>query len=174
MPEMDYRVVRSARRTLALEVEEDGGLLVRAPRRASDAAVEAFVAAHADWVATARMRQQNRAAAQVSLPPEQLRRRAAELLPGRLAVWAARMGVETPPLRITSAVKRLGSCSADGRICLSENLMRWPDVVIDYVVVHELVHLRHMDHSPAFYAELARWLPDYRGALAILRGRTST
>lgn len=167
----EYRIVRSARRTLALEVEADGGLLVRAPHRASDDAIAAFVAARTDWIASARTRQQSRSAAQVDLPPDALRARAEAELPGRLAVWAARMGLETPPLRITSAERRLGSCSTAGRICLSQNLMRWPDGVIDYVIVHELAHLRHMNHSAAFYAEVERWLPDYRTALAVLRGK---
>lgn len=166
-----YRVVRSSRRTLALEVGVDGGLLVRAPRRATADEIAAFVAAHAGWIASAQQRQQRRAAAQQTFSDDELQRRSESVLPDRLASWATRMGLQTPPLRITAAEKRLGSCSADGRICLSRNLMRWPDSVIDYVVVHELAHLRQMNHSPAFYAEIARWLPDYRAALATLRGR---
>ncbi|MBR7184618.1 MAG: M48 family metallopeptidase, partial [Clostridia bacterium] len=103
--------------------------------------------------------------------PAVLRARAEAELPPLLAEWAARMGVEPRGLRITAAERRLGSCSADDRICLSQNLMRWPAEVIEYVVVHELAHIRHKNHGPAFYAEIAKFLPDYRRALAILRGK---
>ena len=87
---------------------------------------------------------------------------AARELPPRLAAWAERMGVMPQGLRITRAKKRLGSCSADNRICLSAALVRWPDCVVDYVVVHELAHIRHKNHSAAFYAEIAKILPDWK------------
>ena len=103
--------------------------------------------------------------------PSFLRARAEAELPPRLAARAEIMGLEPTSVRITAAEKRLGSCSADGRICLSYHLLRWPDAVVEYVIVHELAHMRHHDHSAAFYAEIERWLPDYRDALAILRGR---
>ena len=168
----DYTLIRSARRTLALEVGSDGALTVRAPRRMSRAEIDRFVAAKSGWIASARARQTRRTEARDSLTdPDVLRARAETELPPRLAAWAAKMGLEPTSVRITSAEKRLGSCSADGRICLSFHLLRWPDAVVDYVLVHELAHMRHHDHSPAFYAEIECWLPDYRAALALLRGR---
>ncbi|MBQ8397482.1 MAG: M48 family metallopeptidase [Clostridia bacterium] len=169
-----YTVIRSSRRTLALEVRADGTLVVRAPRRMPEREIARFVEAKTAWIASARARQARRAEAQAAQPdtdPDTLRARAEAELPPRLAAWAARMGLEPASLRITSAEKRLGSCSADGHICLSYNLLRWPDAVVEYVIVHELAHMRHHDHSAAFYAEIERWLPDYRDALATLRGR---
>lgn len=169
-----YTVIRSSRRTLALEVREDGGLVVRAPRRMPEREIARFVAAKSAWIASARLRQSRRTAvraAQGTLDPDLLRARAEAELPPRLAAWAAVMGLEPTSVRITAAEKRLGSCSGDGRICLSCNLLRWPDTVVEYVLVHELAHMRHHDHSPAFYAEIARWLPDYRAAIDLLRGR---
>ena len=168
-----YAVIRSARRTIALEVRADGAVAVRAPQQMVDQDIARFVDEHAAWIAAARRRQANRTAAQAeqSQDPDELRAAALALLPGRLAAWAARMGVEPAALTITGAKTRLGSCSSADRICLSYNLMRWPDAVIDYVIVHELAHIRHKNHSRAFYAEIARHLPAYREALAILRGR---
>lgn len=169
-----YTVIRSSRRTLALEVSADGTLVVRAPRRMPAGEIDRFVAARAGWIASARARQVRRTetrAAQGEADPAELRACAETELPPRLAEWAARMGLEPASVRITSAEKRLGSCSADGRICLSFNLLRWPDAVVEYVIVHELAHMRHHNHSPAFYAEIERWLPDYRRAIDLLRGR---
>ncbi len=168
-----YTVVRSSRRTLALEVREDGGLVVRAPRRLPEREIARFVAAKQSWIASARLRQARRVETRAAgeADPDTLRARAEAELPPRLAAWAAVMGLEPTGVRITAAERRLGSCSADGRICLSYNLLRWPEPVVEYVLVHELAHLRHHDHSPAFYAEVARWLPDYRAAVDLLRGR---
>jgi len=171
MAEQAYALIRSARRTLALELRPDGTLLVRAPRQMPAAEIDRFVAGRAGWIAAARERQARRDAVRCDADPAVLRTRAEAELPPLLAEWAARMGVEPRGLRITAAERRLGSCSADDRICLSQNLMRWPAEVIEYVVVHELAHIRHKNHGPAFYAEIAKFLPDYRRALAILRGK---
>ncbi len=171
----DYTLIRSARRTIALEVTTDGGLLVRAPRRMTVREIEAFVAAKAGWIASARARQQRRGAVRDDAADAAvLRARAEAELPPRLLAWAARMGLSgaVASVRISSAEKRLGSCAVSGDIRLSYHLLRWPDAVVEYVLVHELAHLRHHDHSPAFYAEIERYLPDYKDALAILRGRT--
>ena len=73
-------------------------------------------------------------------------------------------------MKITSARTRFGSCSSKGSVCFSLYLMRYPAAAIDAVVVHELSHLRHHDHSPAFYAEVERWLPDYREREKLLKG----
>lgn len=171
----DYTLIRSARRTLALEIASDGRLLVRAPRRMPLREIEAFLSAKAGWIASARARQQRRCSVRDDAADDaDLRARAEAELPPRLRMWAARMGLDgaVASVRISSAAKRLGSCSVGGDIRLSYHLLRWPDAVVEYVLVHELAHLRHHDHSPAFYAEIERWLPDYRDALALLRGRT--
>ena len=68
-----------------------------------------------------------------------------------------------------AARRRFGSCSAEGHICFSWRLMQYPPEAIDYVVVHELAHLKHMDHSDAFYALVAQYLPDHKARRALLR-----
>ena len=83
--------------------------------------------------------------------------------------WARIMGVSPAGIRISQAKTRFGSCSATDCISYSCRLMAYPEDAVDYVVVHELAHIRHKDHSPAFYAFVARFLPDYRRREAILR-----
>ena len=88
----------------------------------------------------------------------------------RLNHHAPRLGVRWTRLRLSSAATRWGSAKADGSIRLHWRLMQFPPEVIDYVVVHELAHLRHMDHSPRFWQTVAGVLPDYAALRARLRG----
>lgn len=89
------------------------------------------------------------------------RTRARELLTERVRLYAPRVGVPIPRLRITGAERRWGSCSATGTVSFAWRLIMAPTDVIDYVVVHELAHVRQMNHSPAFWAVVAAVMPDY-------------
>ena len=169
---MDYTLVRSRRKTLAIEVTREGNLVVRAPLRCPQKTIDSFVAGRRDWIAGALQRQTERAAAHPPLTEaevEALRQQAKAYLPGRVALWAQRMGLAPTAVKITSARTRFGSCSSKNSLCFSLYLMQYPPEAIDAVVVHELCHMRHHDHSPAFYAEVERWLPDYRQREKLLR-----
>ena len=87
-----------------------------------------------------------------------------------MAHYAEWMGVTPTGVKITGAKTRFGSCSAKNSLCFSLYLMAYPDAAVDYVVVHELAHIRHKNHSPAFYAEVARVMPDYRERRKLLKG----
>ena len=164
-------VIRSDRRTLALQVK-DGHVIVRAPRRTSEARIRQFITEHEAWIAKALGEQQRRAEAHPE-PTEAEKRayiaRAKELLPQRVAHYSRVMGLYPTQVRITGAKTRFGSCSATGHICFSWRLMQYPPEAIDYVVVHELAHLKHMNHSPAFHALVASVLPDHKQRRALLR-----
>ena len=169
---MDYTLVRSRRKTLAIEVTREGNLVVRAPLRCPQKTIDSFVAGRRDWIEAALQRQSQRLAAHPPLTEseiESLRQQAKAYLPGRVAIWAQRMGLAPAAVKITSARTRFGSCSSKNSLCFSLYLMQYPPEAIDAVVVHELCHMRHRDHSPAFYAEVERWLPDYRERERLLR-----
>lgn len=169
-----YTLIRSDRRTMALEVTPDLSVVVRAPRRCSRRQADAFVTAHADWIekslARQRQRQEKQAARQVT--PEEaarLRDEAARVIPERVSAYAARMGVTPAGVRITDAKKRFGSCSGKDRLCFAWRLMQYPPEAVDYVVVHELCHLVHHNHSRAFWSLVEQVMPDYRQRQALLR-----
>lgn len=169
---MTYEIVRSRRRTVALEVTREGRVLVRAPLRMPQGEIERFVASHAAWLEKAQAKVAARQAAHPPLTEQEtaaLRQRAKELLPDRVAHYAAIMGVTPTSVKITFARTRFGSCSGKNGICFSLYLMQYPEEAIDYVVVHELAHIRHHDHSPAFYAEVAKVLPDYKERMKLLK-----
>ncbi len=169
---MTYEIVRSRRRTVALEVTREGRVLVRAPLRMPQGEIERFVASHAAWLEKAQAKVAARQAAHPPLTEQEtaaFRQRAKEVLPGRVAHYAAIMGVTPTSVKVTSARTRFGSCSGKNGICFSLHLMQYPEEAIDYVVVHELAHIRHHDHSPAFYAEVAKVLPDYKERMKLLK-----
>lgn len=91
-----------------------------------------------------------------------LKARAKEYLPARLSYRAYEMGIDYRQLRISSARSKWGSCSASGQIVLAWHLMMCPTESIEYVIIHELCHRLHMDHSKAFWAEVERFMPDYK------------
>lgn len=101
------------------------------------------------------------------------RHQAQALLPQRLATLATALpwlsGRALPPPRVVRLRARWGSCAADGRITLSLGLVLLEQPLIDYVLLHELCHLREMNHGPRFYALLAAALPDHRERQAALR-----
>lgn len=167
----NYELIRSDRKTLGLQVK-DGRVIVRAPRRVTKEQIERFVREHEDWIEKALSRQAAKQAAHpepTAAERAEYIRLAKEILPKRTAYWAERMGLYPTQIRITSAQRRFGSCSSEGHICYSWRLMQYPPEAIDYVVVHELAHLKHMNHSPAFHALVARYLPDHKARRALLK-----
>lgn len=166
------RLVRSRRRSLALEVTRNLEIVVRAPLRASESSIRAFVEAHRAWLSAAADRQKARQALHPEPTEEEaaaLRRRAREILPGKVAFYAKIMGVAPTAVRVTSARTRFGSCSPKNSLSFSWRLMQYPETAIDYVVVHELAHIRRRDHSKAFYAIVAEVLPDYKARQKLLK-----
>lgn len=90
-----------------------------------------------------------------------VKREAGREFGGRVLAWAERMGRQPSTLALTSARRRWGSCSASGAVRLNWRLLMAPPAVLDYVIVHELAHLVHLNHSDAFWREVERWMPDW-------------
>lgn len=161
-----YELIRSRRKTLALEVTTDGRVVVRAPNRLAKDRIDAFVAAHAAWIEKHLTLQRERAARRPPAPTgaeiQALKARARAELPEKIARWSERMGVVPTGFRVTEARKRYGSCSGKNSLCFSCFLMNCPEEAVELVVVHELCHIREKNHGPGFYALLERYLPDWR------------
>ncbi|MEQ8719634.1 MAG: SprT family zinc-dependent metalloprotease [Sandaracinaceae bacterium] len=97
------------------------------------------------------------------------RRRAARRLPERVALYAARAGLECPPVLIRNQEKRWGSCSSKGEVRFNWRIIMGPMSLVDYVVAHEVCHLQVRDHSSAFWRLLGAVLPDYEERRTRLR-----
>jgi len=98
-----------------------------------------------------------------------LRERARALFAERLAHYALQLALPVPPLALSAARTRWGSCSARSGIRLNWRLIHFPRAIVDYVVAHELAHLREMNHSPRFWAVVGQLYPDYQAARGELK-----
>ena len=168
----EIQVIRSRRKTVALEIRPDLTVLVRAPLGMTDGEIRQFVNRHRDWLDTHLSKVEARRERHPEPTQEQaeaLIQKARAILPGKVAHYAARMGVTPTGITITGARTRFGSCSPKNRLCFSWRLMAYPEAAIDYVVVHELAHIRHKDHSPAFHQFVASILPDHLERRKLLR-----
>ena len=171
-------VVRSKRKTISIEVKPGGRVVVRAPLYTADRQIEAFVADHRDWIdrTVARLQHQK---PQPELTAEQLKNlriAAKSYLPGRIDAFAKQMGLtggfgrlKPAAIHYTGAKTRWGSCSPKNSISFSVRLLQYPPEAIDYVVVHELAHIKEHNHSPRFWALVERTLPDYRERQKLLK-----
>jgi predicted metal-dependent hydrolase len=204
------RIIRSKRKTIALQITEAGELWVRAPYHAKESDIYRVLLRHVTWVekhlAAARQRKiscpqrlfaegelfyylghtyplcfstqtpypllfdgatfvmhASRQVEAARLFEKWYMEQAAAFLPERVAYWAAQWGLQGQyvAVKVSRARKRWGSCSSKGSLNFSWRLMMAPIAVVDYVIVHELAHLRHHNHSAAFWQEVERQMPDY-------------
>ena len=159
-----YTLVRSDRKTISIVIKPTGEVEVRCPRRCSKRDVEAFLVSKAAWIQGHLEKIAERPAVAVLSEAERkaLAKQAAQILPSKVRRFAAEIGVSYERITIRSQRTRWGSCSAKGNLNFNCLLMLTPPEILDYVVVHELCHRKELNHSPRFWAEVERVLPDYR------------
>ena len=164
MEPLSYQLVRSDRKTVSLQLSPDGSLTVRAPLCSPESEIRKFVESKRSWIDSHRAR----LTAQPSQPQlsveeiHTLANRALKTIPARVAHFAPLVGVSYGRITIRNQRSRWGSCSSQGNLNFNCLLMLCPPEVIDYVVVHELCHRKEMNHSPRFWAEVERVLPDHK------------
>ena len=209
------RLVRSRRKTVAIVIERDGRLTVRAPLRLSGPRIQEFVESHADWIAKNRTRLQaaplppthryvdgetflylGRAYPLSIVPARHLalafdggsfqlakyshpkaaeafehwyKQQARLFLTERVLAIAGKHAFLYQKIRISSARTRWGSCSSRGTLSFTYRLVMAPPDVVDYVVLHELVHTQVRNHSKKFWNRVQEFMPDYKTRLAWLK-----
>ena len=175
--EIFVHIVYSDRRTMGLEIRPEGEVLARMPQRIPDMEVRKFIEKHRRWILKkleARDGKEKTGETTGAKPVSSLTAGEIERIKTRIAervvYHAERMGVTFGRITIRNQKTRWGSCSSKGNLNFNYQLYYLPDELLDYVVVHELAHRRHMDHSKAFWQEVERWCPEYREARARLRG----
>ena len=163
-------IIRSSRKTLAIEIRPDMRVIVRAPYQASGSYIEQFIADRTDWIVEhlrkleQKNRQCNDALPVKKLSNDEIKKladKACTYIPGHVAHFAPLIGVTYGRITIRNQRTRWGSCSSRGNLNFNCLLMLTPPEVIDYVVVHELCHRKEMNHSGRFWNEVARVLPGY-------------
>ncbi len=174
MENLEYKVIKTNRKTLAIEVKLDGTVIVRAPLFCTERKIKKSVREKCGWIEKSKLKMAKRRE-NISEPTEQevalLKSLAKRILPEKTEYYSKLMGVTPTKITITSAKTRFGSCSSKNSVSFSYRLMSYPDAAIDYVVVHELAHIKHHNHSKEFYKEIEKILPDYKEREKFLRNR---
>lgn len=158
---MEYEIIRSHRKTVAIQITNDGRVLVRCPMRAKASDLQRLVESRKDWIAA-------HLAALTPIPPlftqtelETLTQQAKAWIPERTAFWAKQMGLSYGRVTIRHQRSCWGSCSGKGNLNFNCLLMLFPREVADYVIIHELCHRVNLNHSKEFWALVAKFDPDY-------------
>lgn len=162
MPQI-HQLIRCKRKSLALIVTAEAQLVIRAPWRLPEADIHNFIQKKRPWI--------ERKIREVSSRPKPLvlsdeeksewRKLAGKRIPERAKYFIELTGFRPRSIKITGAKKRWGSCGAKGSINLSWRLILMPPQVVDYVIVHELVHLVERNHSKRFWSKVAEIMPGY-------------
>ena len=168
LEKFEYIIKKSRRTTISVQITPDQKLLVKAPAYTSIKEVEDFLREKRDWI----IKQINctkvtsQQAAQMGILSDKeirkLKRDAKKIIPERVGYYAKLSGITYNRIFIRLQKSRWGSCSVEGNLNFNALLALMPLEVLDSVVVHELCHRRHMDHSKAFYDEVLKIFPDYK------------
>lgn len=167
---IEIEIIKSNRKTIAIEVRQDLRVIVRAPKRASNREIMKFVEQKQDWIAKhlAYMQiryEETRRVKEKQFTDDDIRKmkdEAKRVIPDRVKYYAGIMGVTFGKITIKNQKTRWGSCSSKGNLNFNCLLMLTPDKVRDYVVIHKLCHLKQMNHSKMFWAEVEKVMPDYK------------
>lgn len=158
-----YELIYSDRTSISLQIRSDGTVLVRAPKRMSQRQVDAFVESKKDWLTKHLQRlPSERPTVLTQTELEALKKQAKSDLESRVKRFAPLVDVTYGRVTVRAQKTRWGSCSAKGNLNFNCLLMLTPDAVRDYVVVHELCHRRHLDHSASFWAAVSRVMPNWQ------------
>lgn len=179
---MDVTVIKSNRKTVAIRVNADLSVTVRAPRQAAKKEIERILKEKEAWIFKhiEQIRKKN-AEYEVMQPDKltneeirELAEKALDVIPARVAHFAKMIGVNYGRITIRNQRTRWGSCSSKGNLSFNCLLMLTPPEVIDYVVVHELCHRKEMNHSKAFWDGVEEVLPNYREQVKWLKDEGSS
>lgn len=165
MKKITYEIIHSRRKTMALQVKQDGSVVVRCPLWVSDTQAREFAEEHQEWICEHLkevLKKKEERAVYTKEQVEEFRQHARWMLAQKTWQWAQKMEVTYGKITIRQQVTRWGSCSGKGNLNYNWKLVLLPEELVDYVVVHELAHRREMNHSPRFWRIVEEQLPDYR------------
>lgn len=166
-----YSIIKCARRrTLGIVIDADGNVEVRIPMRVTYAEAEAFVSERYDWIIKSRRKMLERRQWHEAKNWEQIKAmtqpwmqgRGGELFRAKVDGWAEKLGVDYNRLTVRDISTRWGSCSSRKNLSFSWKVFVMPERMVDYLVVHELAHLRYMNHSQDFWNLVKTFIPECR------------
>ena len=163
-----YTIIKSFRKSYSITVERDGTVTIRAPFFMSERKINKTIDERKEWIEKAQNKLASRAERLNSLTPitkdeiDSLKAAAKPIIEEKVHHFADKIGVEYGKITIRNQRTRYGSCSAKGNLNFNCLIMLMPNEIIDYVIVHELCHIKEMNHSRRFWNEVESVLPDYK------------
>ena len=162
------KIVKSNRKTFSLEVKRDGSVVLRAPIFASNRQIEEFYNKNKAWLEKHIIENEKRTEKSRFYPAftedeiKALKARAKQYIPQRVEYWAEIIGVKYNSVSIRAQKTRWGSCSSKGNLNFNCLLMLTDTEAIDYVVIHELCHIKELNHSKRFWSLVEAYMPNYK------------
>lgn len=163
----DIKITKSKRKTISLQIKPNGSIELKVPLQMSDTQIQDFLNQKSDWIEKHLQAVKERQQKMSRIKPltieeiHELADKALEAIPKRVAYFAPLVGVTYGRITIRNQKSKWGSCSSKGNLNFNCLLMLMLPEFLDYVVVHELCHRKEMNHSPKFWAEVRKILPDY-------------
>ena len=165
MEKITYEWVKSNRKTIAIQIKEDGRVVVRTPYSMSRVKAEQFIEERRDWILKNQKALKEKQDQKMVITQEMHKagvEKAMEIFPKRVEYYAQLMGISYGRITIREQKTRWGSCSGRGNLNFNWKLTLMPPEILDYVVVHELAHRKEMNHSKDFWKIVEQVLPDYQ------------
>lgn len=165
--DIKINIIRTDRKTLSIQLKP-GEIIARAPLRMKDKEIHSFIDSKKSWIEKHLAAISEREKVLDDVQPftqeeiKTLAEKAKTIIPERVKYYAPKIGVTYNRITIRCQRTRWGSCSSKGNLNFNCLLALFPIEVIDSVVVHELCHRKHMNHSPQFYAEIEKVFPEYK------------
>ncbi len=157
----DVEIIRTSRKSIGIQINNDGKIIVRAPYFVSEREIKALLESKRAWLD----RKLSKIKCDVPMLTEKeintLKKRAKQYIPARVAYYSELTGIGYSQITIRCQKTRWGSCSDKGNLNFNCLLMLAPERVLDSVIVHELCHRREMNHSKRFYELVYSIMPDY-------------
>ena len=166
MNKYEYDLKRSKRKTISVEISREAKIIVRAPLKMKKGEIDEFLNSKSEWIDKhLRSMKEKLAHSPCKLSEEEkreLKKNAKKVITPRVQYFACIMDVSYDRISIRFQQTRFGSCSTKSNLNFNAVVALMPSDILDYVIVHELAHLKQMNHSPAFWSEVEKVIPDYK------------
>lgn len=170
---MNVKIIRSKRKNVAIHVTDNMEVIVRVPQKYPDERIRKLIVDNSEWIEKSLIRIQTKKEKYPEPTQEEanvLRAKAENIIPNRVNYFSKITGLSPNGIKITNAKKRFGSCSGKNSLCFSFRLMQYSEQCIDYVVLHEIAHIKYHNHGKEFYEFIKRFMPDYKEREKLLKG----